>query len=170
MIVRGARAWFDADPAHFDYDGGLLIASVFPELANGLQPLLSSLIDGGDEQDLAFVLGVLSGFKGQPFIYDLVRSIVARLREEARYCARHGQCYAKAMSCAVSSGMQSCMPSAGSLLATWLEDESETVRSFAAELIGDLDRSIAAENRSAESSIALRKLDYGEDLGNGEAE
>lgn len=56
------------------------------------------------------------------------------------------------------------------LLVPWLEDQSESVRTFATESISELDRWIAAENRSAEASIALRKLDYGEDLGSGETE
>jgi hypothetical protein len=169
-MLRGARVWFDLDPAHFDYDGGLLIASVFPELANGLQPLLSSLIDGGDEQDLAFVLGVLSGFKGQPFIYDLVRSIVARLGGGSPLLRKAWSVLCESDVVRGEFGHAELYAERRNLLALWLEDESETVRSFAAELIGDLDRWVAAENRSAEASIALRKLDYGEDLGNGEAE
>lgn len=168
MILRGARAWFHADPAHFDYDGGLLIASVFPELANGLLPLLSSLIEGGDEQDLAFVLGVLSGFKGQPFIYDLVRSIVARLGRGSPLLRKAWSVLCESDVVRGEFGHAELYAERRNLLASWLEDESETVRSFAAELIGDLDRWVAAENRSAEASIALRKLEYGEDLGDGE--
>ena len=48
--------------------------------------------------------------------------------------------------------------------------ERKIRRTFATELIGDFDRWVAAENRSARVFIALRKLDDGEDLGNGEAE
>lgn len=38
------------------------------------------------------------------------------------------------------------------------------MRTFATEQIREIDRWIAAENRSTEASIALCKLDYGEEL------
>jgi hypothetical protein len=170
MMLRGARAWFDVDPAHFDYDGGQLIASVFPELASGLQPLLSALIDAGDEQDLAFVLGVLSGFKGRAFIYDLVKSIVARLDLESWLRAKVRSILSESDGVRGEFGYAELYAERRKLLVPWLEDESESVRTFATESISELDRWIAAENRSAEASIALRKLEYGEDLGSGEAE
>jgi hypothetical protein len=50
------------------------------------------------------------------------------------------------------------------LLGSWMDDPSELVRSFAAEQIRIHDQRIAAENRSAEASIALRKLEWGEEL------
>jgi hypothetical protein len=50
-----------------------------------------------------------------------------------------------------------------SAIETWLADPREKVRAFAAGLIRDLDRWIAAEQRSAEGSIAMRRLEYDED-------
>ena len=50
------------------------------------------------------------------------------------------------------------------LLVPWLAGTSETVKTFAAEQIRALDQRIAAETRSAEASIAMRKLNYGEDI------
>ena len=41
---------------------------------------------------------------------------------------------------------------------------SEAVKAFAAEQIRAIDQRIAAETRSEEASIALRKLSYGEDI------
>ena len=55
------------------------------------------------------------------------------------------------------------------LLDPWLADPSETVRTFAAEQIRELDQCIAAETRSAEALIAQRKLDHGEELDGDEA-
>ena len=54
------------------------------------------------------------------------------------------------------------------MLEAWLTDPSEKVRIFAAEQIRELDRSIATETRSAEASIAMRKLNYGEEHDNRE--
>ena len=50
------------------------------------------------------------------------------------------------------------------LLGPWLTDPSENVQMFATERIHALDLRIAAETRSAEASIAMRKLSHGEEL------
>jgi hypothetical protein len=50
----------------------------------------------------------------------------------------------------------------------WLEDPRDRVRTFAEGYIRDLDRRIDEEQRFVEASIAIRKLDYGEEL-DGEA-
>lgn len=167
IMLDGARTWFDADPQHFTYDGGRLLASVFPDLSNGLEARLAALIAGGNVQDLAFVLGVLSAFEGKPRIYELVRAIVA-LDSDSRLLSE-----ARSVLCAsgvISGefGFADLHAARKALLVSWLADPSETVRIFAAEQIFELDRWIAAENRSAEASIALRKLEYGEELDGGE--
>jgi hypothetical protein len=46
------------------------------------------------------------------------------------------------------------------LLESWRADPNEKVRTFADELIRELDRLIAAENRSASTSIAFRRLTF----------
>ncbi|HEV8552904.1 MAG TPA: RelA/SpoT domain-containing protein [Casimicrobiaceae bacterium] len=170
IILRGARTWFDADPTHFPYDGGNLIASVFPELANGLEPALWALVNGGNEQDLAFVLGVLSGFQGRDCIYPMVKSIVARLLPGSSLLAEANSVLCESGVVHGEFGFAELHAKRKALLVPWLDDQSETVRTFAAELISDLQRWIAAENRSAEASIAIRKLDYGEELIEGQAE
>lgn len=50
------------------------------------------------------------------------------------------------------------------LLESWLSDESEAVKAFAASQIHQLEQRIAAEVRAAEASIALRRLSHGEEL------
>ena len=168
IMLAGARTWFDTDPLHFPYDGGRLLASVFPDLSNGLEERLTAMIAGGNDQDLAFVLGVLSAFEGKPPIYELVRKIIAVLDTD-------NQLLHKARSVLWESGVVSgefgfAELHAGrkAMLEAWLTDPSETVRLFATEQIRELDRQIAAETRSAEASIALRRLEYGEELDGGE--
>lgn len=164
IVLEGARAWFDAVPQLFIYDGGRLLASVFPDLSVGFEARLGTLIAGGKEQDLAFALSVLSGFEGRPCIYGLMRKIVAALDprssllQEARSALRSTGVVRGAF------GFAELYAERKALLEQWLIDPSEQVRQFAAEEIHFLVHSIAAENRSAEASIALRKLDHGEEL------
>lgn len=164
IVLNGARAWFNAAPRHFAYDGGKLLSSTFPELSNGLDQRLDALIAGGNEKDLAFVLSVLSAFEGKPCVYKHVRAIVAALNPKSPLLdeARSVLCEA-GMVCG-QFGFAELHAERKALLQEWLVDPNATVRTFATELTQDLDRWIAAENRSAEASIALRKLDYGEEL------
>jgi hypothetical protein len=164
VVFQGARIWHAAAALHFTYDGGKLLASVFPNLSGGLDERLKALIAGGNEQDLEFVLGVLSAFEGRSPIYEFVRAIITvlnpgnRLLETARAVLQasgvvHGE-----------FGFAEMHEERKALLELWLADPSGNVRTFALEQIRELDRLIAAENRSAAASIALRRLEYGEEL------
>lgn len=79
LLLDGARQWYDADALLFAFDGGRLLASVFPHLTNGLSERLTRLISDGNEDDLAFVLAVLSAFEGKEAVYEHIRNIVAAL-------------------------------------------------------------------------------------------
>ncbi|MHB1512350.1 MAG: RelA/SpoT domain-containing protein [Acidiferrobacter sp.] len=169
IMLDGARTWFNTNPQYFTDEGGRLLASVFPDLSNGMEVRLTTLIkDGGNAQDLAFVLGVLAAFEGKPCVYALVRAIVAvadpgtQLLEKARSVLR------KTGVVSGEFGFVEIYTERKVLLDPWLSDPNERVRLFAAERIRELDQSIAAESRSAEASIALRKLEYGEELDGGE--
>lgn len=164
IMLDGARTWFDANPRHFTYDGGRLLASVFPDLSNGLEARLVALIAGGSEKDMAFVLGVLSAFEGKPCVYGLVRTIVAALDSDSSLLHEARSVLYATGVVPGEFGFAELHIERKALLEPWLADPSERVRMFATDQIRKLDRRIAAENRSAEASIALRKLEYGEEL------
>lgn len=170
IVLDGARIWFDADPRHFPFDGGRLIASVFPDLSNGLEARLAVLIAGGNEQDLAFALGILSAFEGRPNIYGLVRTIIASLSPDHPLLLKARSVLHESGTVSGTYGFAELHAGRKTLLEGWLTDTSPIVRAFAGEQIQELDRLIAAENRSAEASLALRKLEYGEEVDVGEGE
>lgn len=168
IMLAEARTWFEADPLHFPYDGGKLLASVFPDLSNGLEERLTAMIAGGNNQDLAFVLGILSAFEGKPPIYELVRKIIVALDSESQLLCEARSVLRESGVVSGEFGFAELHAGRKAMFEAWLTDPSETVRTFAAEQIRELDRQIAAETRSAEASIALRKLEYGEELDGGE--
>jgi hypothetical protein len=49
-------------------------------------------------------------------------------------------------------------------LSDWLTDKDENVQKFAKSFFHQMDLEIASERRRAEEQIALRKLEYGEDI------
>lgn len=166
ILLAGARVWFDSDTQSFSYGGGRLLASVFPDLSNGLEAGLRSLVENGGETDLAFVLDVLSTFEGKACIYGLIRSIVCTLEPNSPLLTAAGYALGQSGMVRGAFGFAELYTERKEQLEPWLVDSDDTVRSFAAEQIRELNRLIAAESRSAEASIAHRKLDYGEELHN----
>ena len=164
ILLNEARTWFDIDPLHFTFDGGRLLASVFPDLENGLEERLAASVAGDDDEDLAFVLSVLFAFEGRARIYGLMREIVAALTPESPLLNKAKSVLHETGVVSGEFGFAELHAERKVLLEPWLDDPSQMVRIFAAERITDLDLCIAEENRSAEESIALRRLDYDEEL------
>ena len=164
LLLEGARSWYQSYPGYFTYDGGQLLASVFPELPDVLFQRLEKLIAGGAESDLKFVLAVLSAFEGIPRVFDLVRLVVAALDSGSEVLSQAGGAIQPTGVVRGAFGFAEAFSARRELLRGWLDDPSDRVRAFATDCIAEFDRRIAAENRSAEASIALRKLNYGEEL------
>lgn len=164
LMLAGARQWFDTDSLHFPFDGGRLLASVFPNLANGLGERLAQLIADGNEEDHTFALSVLSAFEGKEFIYEHVRSIVAVVDVDSPLVKKAMEVLQESGVVMGEFGFAELNAQRKALLEPWLRDESEKVRAFANSQIRYLEQRIAAEVRAAEASIALRRLNYGEEL------
>lgn len=167
LMLEGARKWYDAYPDFFTYDGGKLLASVFPNLSNGLEERLSAIAADGNQNDYAFVLSVLSAFEGKPFVYGLVREVVAKLNSGNILLAAARSILRESGVVCGEFGFVELYTKRKELMKAWLDDPSENVRRFAVEHVRELEGRIAAENRSAEASLALRKLEYGEELDDG---
>jgi ppGpp synthetase/RelA/SpoT-type nucleotidyltranferase len=167
ILLAGARNWFDAEPSRFTYDGGKLLASIFPNLSNGLDERLEALIASGVQESLAFSLGILSAFEGRPRIYQLVRKIIATQHINSELVNNARSVLHESGVVRGEFGFADLYSARKEMLNSWLDDASESVRTFAADEIRELDRWIARERRSAEASIAMRRLEYGEELDSG---
>lgn len=164
LMLGGARHWYDADSLLFPFDGGRLLASVFPNLTNGLSERLARLIGDGNENDLAFVLAVLSAFEGKEAVYEHIRNIVAAPDVDSALIKKAEGVLQESGVVTGAFGFAELYARRKALLEPWLRDENDAVKAFAASHIRYLERQIAAEVRAAEASIALRKLSYGEEL------
>jgi hypothetical protein len=117
----------------------------------------------GDEQDLGFVLAVLSAFEGKPRIFPLVREIVAAVDPTSPLLQQAHSVLGETRLVSGEFGFAELYATRKALLEGWLGDASEKVRMFAAEQIGSVERAIAAETRSAEAEFAQSKLESGEE-------
>lgn len=164
LVLEGARRWFNADSHHFPFVGGRLLASVFPGLRNGLDKRLAQLIAQGNEDDLAFVLSILSAFEGKEAVYDHIRSIVAAVGIHSPLVERARDVLQESGVVNGEFGFAELHTWRKDLLKPWLVEENEAVRAFAATEIHYLEQQVAAAIRSAEASLAMRRLNYGEEL------
>ncbi|MCK7509507.1 MAG: hypothetical protein MZV70_39380 [Desulfobacterales bacterium] len=142
---------------------------MFPDLTNELEARLAALIAGGNVQDLEFVLGVLAAFEGKPCVYrDRARDRRRRGTPESRLLAEARSVLRETGVVRGEFGFAEPPHRAQGIARTVAWRSERRVRMFATDQIRELDQLIAAENRSAEASIALRKLEYGEELDGGE--
>jgi ppGpp synthetase/RelA/SpoT-type nucleotidyltranferase len=167
-MIKGALSWYAASPQFFHYDGAKLLASVFPELSNGLDVKLRELVATGDDQKLEFVLSVLEGYEGESSIYGLIKAIVGHLTPDHRLLEKASSALDQTGVIRGEFGFAEISQVRKTLLEEWLTDENDAVKSFAANEIKFLDRRIASETRSAEASIAQRRLAYDEELTSGD--
>jgi hypothetical protein len=160
LVLDAAREWFHESPDLFQYDGGVLIASIFPDIDGEFAARMNQM---AIEEPL-FVLGVLSSYEGKRVIYPFVRQIVAAA-EPGSEVLSHAQDALEQSGVVVGEfGFANLSRERQKLITPWLEDDNEVVRDFAKERIAYLERRIAAEVKRAEAGIAARKLDFGEDI------
>jgi ppGpp synthetase/RelA/SpoT-type nucleotidyltranferase len=162
-IIEAARLWFYRYPHHFEFVGARLIASVFPELSNGIYALLESEIAKGS-QNFEFVLNVLSVFEGEKCIYELVRSIISSVEPESDLLELTSSVLNKSGVVRGDFGFVEMAKERKVWILEWLPTENPTISSFVNNRVKELEYDIAAETRRAETSIAIRKLSYGEEI------
>jgi ppGpp synthetase/RelA/SpoT-type nucleotidyltranferase len=161
-LFENARIWFEKDPKYFNYDCSRFIYLIFPEFTTDIEEYLMSLIKASNVQDYSFVLSILSAYEGKSFIFKFVREIIVYIKPENPLWDESAEVL---ITTGVVSGMYGhaeIYAQRKVLLESWVVDENKNVQDFAKYLINKLDSMIANENRSAEATIALRKLSYDE--------
>ena len=164
MLVRAGRRWYEARKQYFRYDGGQFLAVVFPDLPDAFRALLTDYIAGGDRDDVGYVLAILPAYDGRDIVYSLVKDVIAQVEADDPLIGDVELVLDATDVASGEFGFVELYTERKAAIELWLEDPRERVRAFAEPYIRDLERSIARELKSAEASIASRKLDHGEDL------
>lgn len=163
--IDTARRWFGNSDRLFQFTGGRLLSISFPNFPDALKDKFSSLIRSGSQDDVAFVVRVLSSYTGQPFLYETCREIVRALPTDDRLL---GDVQMILQSTGVVSGefgLVEAYQQKREAIAAWLSDDDSKVRSFAEKYVGSLDLQIAAEQRRSEEDIEMRKRMYDDPSG-----
>ena len=128
-------------------------------------PALSKYVQTGEPDDAEFALDILNSLEGAVGVFDQVREIVANFGVNSDV---HRAADAALRSAGVLSGefgTAEMLEQRKNVVESWLGDEREPVRLFAAEFIRRVDLSIASDRRSARARIAQRRLEHDEEPG-----
>lgn len=162
-LLAAVRADFDAEDRYmFSYRGARTVKSAFPEF-KALEMLMKGYIETGNDNDLEFVLGVLRIYEGSPAILNVCREIIKTVPEHSRVWNEVAAAIESTGVVGGEYGMVEAYKIRIEHLSSWMSDESERIRNFAAWLTEGLQSLVEQETQRVDRGIELRKYQYGSD-------
>src|SRR5260370_397372 len=73
------RTWFVAGDSLCQFTGCRMLSSSFPDFPSAFEQKLRAYIDRNNREDVEFVVRVLLGYRGQPFLHETCKAIVRML-------------------------------------------------------------------------------------------
>jgi ppGpp synthetase/RelA/SpoT-type nucleotidyltranferase len=160
QVVDVVRRRFVSGDYVFQFTGGRFIAAAFPGFSDTLNKKLMSYISGGSREDIEFVIRVLSGYHGEPFVIEPCKEMVRRLSADDSLLENIEIILQSTGVLSGEFGLVEAYKQKREALLPWLSDADERVRSFGQQYIASLDRQIAAEQRRSEEGLEMRKRRY----------
>jgi len=163
--VDTVRRWFVRGDPLFQFTGGRLIASSFPNVPDALRQKLSSYVRLNVREEAEFVVRLLSSYRGEPFLYETCKELVQSLPVDDSLLSNVQIILQTTGGVFGEFGFVEAHQTKREAMVPWLSDNDEKVRSFAEQYIGLLDRQIAAEQRRSEEDLEMRKRMYDDPKG-----
>ncbi|HEY4084141.1 MAG TPA: RelA/SpoT domain-containing protein [Burkholderiaceae bacterium] len=164
LLLHEATAWYRADELRFPFSAARVVVSIFPAVDGPLAERMMEIASLGGDEALAFLLALLEAYGGNEVLYPILRTVVGRLAPGCKLLRRVGRVMDESGVVHGEFGFVELNQARRRWLQPWLEDACEKVRAFADARIKQLDDTIALETRSAEISVAMRRMQYGEDV------
>ncbi|MGJ4925983.1 hypothetical protein ACQR1I_11740 [Bradyrhizobium sp. HKCCYLS2038] len=162
VIIHTIQAWYAADSKLFEYKGGRLLALIFPSFSEAFGKSLQTLVKR-DPAAIDFIMSVLQNYEGEPALHETFKVIVNLLPEKDEQLLGIERALESTGVVSGEFGFVEAYQGKRLLMEPWLKDKRPRVRKFAERYIRSLDRSIAAEQRRAESDLQLRKHNFDPD-------
>jgi hypothetical protein len=166
--VARVRPWFASGDPMFQYRGGRLLASSFPDFSAALSAALLHYVQAGNREDIVFVIRVMSSYHGEPFLNETCKAVVRALPAGDPLLGDVENILESTGVLVGEFGFVEAYLRKKQEMAGWLTDADAQVRTFAESYVRLLDRRIAAEQRRGEQSIEMRKRMY-DDPGDADA-
>lgn len=167
-IMTSIRQWIHLENSMHNLDALHFLSKVYPEFDEPLPSSLLDFVDNADTSDLAFLSSSLKGFNGQPKLVPVLRAMLASEKADDTIEDEVLHIFLETGVMSGEFGGAEAYQAKIKLLEPWLEDKNARVVKFAEREISSLENMVASENRRAQEQIAMRKLQYGESLEDGD--
>jgi hypothetical protein len=162
LAINKGLSWFSQDQKLFQFRGGLLLSSAFPNCPSKFAAELAELVKIGGDTEAEFALAIIQNYRGETSTHVALKEIVSRFPDDTH---KMNGVRASIDSTGVVSGelgFAEAWRAKKESLAEWLEDERPEVKAFAERHMAELDLMIASERRRAEAEWEMRKRNYEE--------
>lgn len=160
-MLNVARTWFDIDRTMFRFKGGRIFPAVFKNFESSLEDGLLAVIQNGTVEDIEFVISILEcySFTGVPR-YEIFKKMIELLPENSPHLTTISNIMDYTGVLSGEYGLVNALKGKKRQVELWLTEDSKKITAFATKKIIQLDRSIAFEQRRAESDVEMRRRDY----------
>ena len=163
-LLSALRGDFNHEvPFMFTYRGVRLVKSAFPTFGEPLEGLLLRYVETEDDDDIAFVIGVLRAYEGSTSILEVCKAIIKTVPERSGIWSEVAATIEATGVVRGEYGMVEALERKQQEIVNWKNHENERIRAFAEWLTVGLQRQIEHERRRADGDLALRKYRYGVD-------
>lgn len=162
LALSKGVSWFAKSPRLFQFQGGRLLSSAFPDCTPAFAEALAQLIKTGEDAEANFALAILQNYQGATSTHVVLKEIVACFPDDERKMKAVGASIDSTGVVSGEYGFANAWRGRRQSLAEWLSDERPTVREFAKRHIARLDLMIADEQRRAESNRAMYEREFDE--------
>lgn len=143
------------------YSGVRLVKAAFPSFGEPLEDLLLKYVGTGKEDDIEFVLAILSTYDGSPSILGVCKAIIKTVPERSHIWNEVAASIETTGVVAGEYGIAQAFERKRDEISGWKNDQDERVRAFAEWIIESLQYMIENEQQRACEGLALRKYRYG---------
>ena len=163
LAISKGLSWFARDRELFQFRGGRLLSSAFPNCPPEFAAALAELVKAGGDTEADFALAILQNYNGETSTYVVLKEIVSRFPDDVSKMSRVRIAIDNTGVVSGEFGFAEACRAKKESLTEWLADERPAVKAFAGKHIAELDRMIASEQRRAEAEREMRNRSYDEE-------
>jgi hypothetical protein len=163
LAIRKGLSWFARDQKLFQFRGGRLLSSAFPDCTPPFAAALAELVRTGGEAETDFALSILQNYRGENSTHVVLKEVVSRFADDARKMTRVRVSIDATGLVSGDLGFVVAWRAKKESLTDWLSDDRPAVKAFAERHIAELDVMIAAEQRRAETEREMRNRSFDEE-------
>ena len=163
LAISKGLSWFARDRELFEFRGGRLLSSAFPDCTPAFAAALVELVKAGADTEVDFALAILQNYRGETSTYAVLKEIVSRFPDDVRKLSAVRAIIDSTGVVSGEFGLAEAWRTKKESLREWLADERPVIKTFAERHIAELDLMIASEERRAEAEREMRNRSYSED-------